>query len=59
MSAHFYRVPLLSVGQVAFLPHKHTGMKKNRGRAVPPIYMIGSSEILGEERFYALLKVEI
>lgn len=59
MSAHFYRAPLLSVGQVAFLPHKHTGMKNEPWIAVPPIYMIGSSEILGEERFNMLLKVEI
>lgn len=50
MSAHFYSVLLLSVREVVFLLyiHTHTG-KMYHGCAVPPIYMISSFEILGED----------
>jgi len=47
MSAPFYRVPLLSVGEVAFLLYKQTCMKNVPRMCCAPVYVISSSEILG------------
>lgn len=47
MSAAFYRVPLLSVGEVAFLLYKQTCMKNVPWMCCASVFLISSSEIVG------------